>query len=293
MAVVAGVDFGTLSVRVSIVDQRAAGGSPRPLAEYPLVRKKEDPGPRHAVATRDHMKALVEATRKAVAQAGVAGTAMQAIALDTTGSSVIPVDAGLASARRLLPLVRSSREGGSRRDHRYRRAARSSKRSTGAAASTPPSGASRSCCTGCATIREKRAAYGDRARALRHGGGRALRHHRSGAGCRAASAPWATSGCGTPRSAGCPPRSFSPRSIRCSAACARNSAAATPPRTRSPDTSRRNGPRSSDCAPGIPDSRRRVRRALGRHRRGHPRGRRRQRGRHLHLHHGDREGDRT
>ena len=41
----------------------------------------------------DHMAALVEATRKALAAAGVAGSAIEALALDTTGSSVIPVDA--------------------------------------------------------------------------------------------------------------------------------------------------------------------------------------------------------
>ena len=42
MAIVAGVDFGTLSVRVSIVDTGGAG-SARATAEYPLHRKREDP----------------------------------------------------------------------------------------------------------------------------------------------------------------------------------------------------------------------------------------------------------
>src|SRR5205807_1935030 len=43
----------------------------------------------------DQMKALVEATQKAIAAAGVRGADVEAIALDTTGSSVIPVGAGL------------------------------------------------------------------------------------------------------------------------------------------------------------------------------------------------------
>ena len=93
MAIVAGVDFGTLSVRVSIVDSRK-GRIGSATAEYPLSRKKEDPDyatQRH----EDHMTALTDATRKAVEQAGVPGSAVEAIALDTTGSSVIPVDKNL------------------------------------------------------------------------------------------------------------------------------------------------------------------------------------------------------
>ena len=42
MAIVAGVDFGTLSVRVTIVDT-AKGRLGSGLAEYPLHRKKDDP----------------------------------------------------------------------------------------------------------------------------------------------------------------------------------------------------------------------------------------------------------
>ena len=91
MAIVAGVDFGTLSVRVSIVDSergRLGSGS----GEYPLHRKREDPD--HATQSHaDHMRALAEATAKALAAAGVKGSAVEAIALDTTGSSVVPVDA--------------------------------------------------------------------------------------------------------------------------------------------------------------------------------------------------------
>jgi len=93
MSVVAGVDFGTLSVRVSIFDS-ARGRLGAGIAEYPLVRKKDDPD--HATQSHaDHMRALAEATRRALADAGVPGRAIEAIALDTTGSSVIPVDENL------------------------------------------------------------------------------------------------------------------------------------------------------------------------------------------------------
>ena len=93
MSIVAGVDFGTLSVRVSIVDStrgRLGSGA----ADYPLHRKKEDPD--HATQSHtDHMNGLVAATAKAVAAAGVRGDQVEAIALDTTGSSVVPVGEGL------------------------------------------------------------------------------------------------------------------------------------------------------------------------------------------------------
>ena len=93
MAVVAGVDFGTLNVRVSIVDcERGILGSA--VAEYPLHRKREDP----EYATQSHddqMGALAAATRQALQNAGVRGEKIASIALDTTGSSVIPVGKGL------------------------------------------------------------------------------------------------------------------------------------------------------------------------------------------------------
>jgi L-ribulokinase len=89
MAIVAGVDFGTLSVRVSLVDSQR-GLLESAVAEYPLHRKREDP--EYATqAHEDHMRALALATREAVKKAGIAGDQVQAIALDTTGSSVIPV----------------------------------------------------------------------------------------------------------------------------------------------------------------------------------------------------------
>jgi L-ribulokinase len=90
MAIVAGVDFGTLNVRVSIVDSER-GVLASAVAEYPLHRRREDP--EYATQSHeDHMRALTAATREAVKQARIVGEQVEAIALDTTGSSVIPVD---------------------------------------------------------------------------------------------------------------------------------------------------------------------------------------------------------
>jgi L-ribulokinase len=93
MSIVAGVDFGTLSVRVTLVDS-TKGPIGTASASYPLHRKREDPD--HATQSHDdQMAALVKATREVLAQTGVDGGAVEAIALDTTGSSVIPVGEGL------------------------------------------------------------------------------------------------------------------------------------------------------------------------------------------------------
>jgi L-ribulokinase len=92
--IVAGVDFGTLSVRLSLFDSER-GRLGFATAEYPLKRKKEDPD----FATQSHtdqMKALALAARKALQTSGVNGNDVAAIALDTTGSSVVPVGEGLA-----------------------------------------------------------------------------------------------------------------------------------------------------------------------------------------------------
>ena len=93
MATVAGVGFGTLSVRVAIVDSdRGRLGSA--VAEYPLHRTKDDPD--YATQSHaDHMRALVEAMQKALQAAKVSGDQIASIALDTTGSSVLPVGEGL------------------------------------------------------------------------------------------------------------------------------------------------------------------------------------------------------
>ena len=93
MTVVAGVDFGTLSVRVTLVDS-VKGPIGTASAEYPLHRKREDPN----YATQSHddqMNALAVATREVLKTTGVNGADVAAIAVDTTGSSVIPVAEGL------------------------------------------------------------------------------------------------------------------------------------------------------------------------------------------------------
>ena len=93
MAIVAGVDFGTLSVRVAIVDDKV-GQLGAGVAGFPLLRDRNDPD----FATQSHdaqMSALVDAMQTALADASVAGSDILALALDTTGSSVIPVGEGL------------------------------------------------------------------------------------------------------------------------------------------------------------------------------------------------------
>src|SRR5277367_3985664 len=93
MSTVAGVDFGTLSVRVTLLDSEK-GRLATAVAEYRLHRKREDPD----YATQSHqdqMNALVKATRQAIKDAGIEGAQIEAMALDTTGSSVIPVGENL------------------------------------------------------------------------------------------------------------------------------------------------------------------------------------------------------
>src|SRR5580692_12570257 len=93
MSIVAGVDFGTLSARVTLVDSRK-GPIGTGSASYPLHRRHDDSN----FATQSHadqMAALVVATRDVMASTGVDGNDIAAIALDTTGSSVIPVGEGL------------------------------------------------------------------------------------------------------------------------------------------------------------------------------------------------------
>jgi L-ribulokinase len=90
MPIVAGVDFGTLSVRVTLVESQK-GPIGTASAEYPLHRRREDPD----FATQSHfdqMQALAKASRAVLEKTGVSGDQVVAIALDTTGSSVIPVD---------------------------------------------------------------------------------------------------------------------------------------------------------------------------------------------------------
>lgn len=96
MAIVAGIDFGTQSVRVSLVDSergRLASAS----AGYPVLRKADDPD--HATQRADdHLTALVAAMRNALQVAQLDGREVAALAVATTGSTIMPVD------RELRPL---------------------------------------------------------------------------------------------------------------------------------------------------------------------------------------------
>jgi len=91
--IVAGVDFGTESVRVALVDhQRGVIGAG--VAPYPVHRTAGDPD----FATqshRAHLDALVDATHAALREAAVRGDQVRALAIDTTGSTVIPLGEGL------------------------------------------------------------------------------------------------------------------------------------------------------------------------------------------------------
>jgi L-ribulokinase len=91
MPIVVGVDFGTLSVRVTLLDSEK-GYIGTASVGYPLHRRTDDTN----FATQSHsdqMQALVEATQQVLSQTGTAARDVVALALDTTGSSVIPVDA--------------------------------------------------------------------------------------------------------------------------------------------------------------------------------------------------------
>jgi L-ribulokinase len=90
MTIVAGIDFGTASVRVSIVhSERGRLGAAS--AEYPVLRSREDAD----LATQrhdDHCRALERAFPMALNAAGVQGRDVASLAIDTTGSTVVVLD---------------------------------------------------------------------------------------------------------------------------------------------------------------------------------------------------------
>jgi L-ribulokinase len=91
--IVAGVDFGTESVRVAVVDHRR-GVLGAGVAPYPVHRRADDPD----FATQSHqahLDALVAATGAALREAGADGQAVAALAVDTTGSTVVMLGEGL------------------------------------------------------------------------------------------------------------------------------------------------------------------------------------------------------
>jgi L-ribulokinase len=93
MALVAGVDFGTESVRVSIVDSVSGvvGTGESPLG---VVRDAGDPD-RATQSHRSHLDGLEAAVRSALHTSGSRGADVRAIAVDTTGSTVTVVGEGL------------------------------------------------------------------------------------------------------------------------------------------------------------------------------------------------------
>jgi L-ribulokinase len=93
MTVVAGVDFGTLSVRVTLVDSKK-GPIGTSSANYPLHRRREDPD--YATQSHaDHMSAMAQATQDVLKATGIDGKQVAAIAIDTTGSTVLPLGEGM------------------------------------------------------------------------------------------------------------------------------------------------------------------------------------------------------
>ena len=105
------------------------------------------------------MRALAAATREAVKKAGISGDQVEAIALDTTGSSVIPVGKDLATTRRILSCGAITAPKAKPRRSPRPLIAKGWRRSSGAAAFIRRNGDSPSCCIGCATIPTKRTEF--------------------------------------------------------------------------------------------------------------------------------------
>lgn len=93
MPIVAGIDFGTRSVRVSIVDD-TRGMLGNCAQSYEVILKNDDPdhaSQRHA----DHMDALSNAFQGALAAAKIGGSEIEALALATTASTIVPLGADM------------------------------------------------------------------------------------------------------------------------------------------------------------------------------------------------------
>lgn len=94
MSIVAGIDFGTQSVRVSLVDHQA-GVIGFGVGEYPVIRSASDPD-FATQAPAAQMNGLLAAMRAALDSAKIDGRAVRALGVDTTGSTVVVVGEGLA-----------------------------------------------------------------------------------------------------------------------------------------------------------------------------------------------------
>ena len=211
------------------------------------------------------MGALADATRKAVRTAGVAGDASRGDRARHHRIERHSRGRRLAAARRLLPLVRPPRQGRSGRDHRRR--AREGLEAI----------------DWCGGVYSSEWGFAKLLHWLRHNPDKRDRFVTASSTatwwrpcsaaspiprrCRAASARWATSGCGTRRSAGCRPRVSWSKVDPLLAGVREKLDGATPPPTRSPGTLAPRWAEQLGLRAGHPDSGRRLRRALGRDRR--------------------------
>ena len=249
MAIVAGVDFGTLSVRVSIVDSER-GLLASAIAEYPLHRKRDDPD--YATQSHeDHMRALADGHATGGAGGWNRWRSGPGHRARHHGSSVIPVGDGLVPLDDYYLWC----------DHRAKNEAAeiTELRASRRLEAIQWCGGVYSSEWGFAKLLHwlrhnpgKARQTRHRLRTLRHGGGDALRDHRSAPASSAASAPWATNGCGMPLWAAFLPKSFWPRSIRCSPACAKSWTANMRPPTRSPERSLQQWAEKLGLRAGIP-----------------------------------------
>lgn len=88
--IVTGVDFGTRSVRVSIVDD-ARGVLGSCAQSYRVITDPSNPD--HASQRHEeHMDSLAKAFCGAIANARIAGDDVESLALATTGSTIVPLD---------------------------------------------------------------------------------------------------------------------------------------------------------------------------------------------------------
>ena len=165
MAIVAGVDFGTLSVRVSIVDSERgllASAVPNIRCTASATIRNTPRNRTTTTCARWRWPRVRRAT-----QARRPGDQVEAIALDTTGSSVIPVDANMEPLDEYY-LWCDHRAKGEAAEITEAARREACSRSNGAAECIPRSGDFRNCCTGCATTpRSEAICVG--LRALRHG----------------------------------------------------------------------------------------------------------------------------
>ena len=267
--------------------QRAGPAWLRRTAEYPSAPQERGSGPRHAEPRRSHGALWWRQRRSALqAAAGVPGSAVEAIALDTTGSSVIPVGEDLEPlddyylwcdhrAWREAALITAL---GARAEARSHRLVRRNlfvrvgllEAAALAAATTPTSGTRMvTALEHCDMVAAVLCGITDPAEVPR------------------ASAPWATSGCGTLRWADCRLSRFL-ASVDPLLAGMREKLErpVRDLRRRWPGICRPVGGQAR-AARRDSDSGRRVRRPLGCDRRRRATRRRGERDRHVHVHHGN------